>query len=293
MQRCDFPFELLIGEDCSTDRTRAICQTYQSRYPQILRIITTDHNVGAHKNFFRLSARARGRYLAFCEGDDYWCDENKLEKQVRLLDSHPDMNLCFSRAGICHGDCEKVVTEWYPRREKHCYAIEDFISGRVSPATCTVCIKREVLSRLPRFMEDGPLGDWPLFVQALVRGYAGYIPEPLAVYRLHPNGLWSSVTAEKRYEGFKVSNRLLRTHFGSRYEKHFDTSLARAYCNYAERSCMQSGIYGISVVITALNRSPVPLWRAGRGLIVFLMHVGFPKIYARLLAENVIRRMQP
>lgn len=293
MQRCDFPIELLIGEDCSTDRTREICQQYQHRYPQNIRLITSDHNVGAAKNWLRICARAHGRYVALCDGDDYWCDERKLEKQVQMLDNHPGMNLCFSRVGIWRENVNKVVTEWYPKGEKPRYPLEDFIANQVVAITCTVCLKRDVFSKLPRLIVDGAMGDWPLFVLALVGGYAGYISEPLAVYRVHPNGVWQSANAEKRYEGFKAMNRLLRFHLGRKYDKYFDTSLAKAYCQYAEKSCVGSGTYGFFAVVTALKQSPVPLWRAGPTLVAFLAHVGFPQIYARLLATNVIKRMQP
>ena len=291
-QQCNFPIELLIGEDCSTDRTRGICVEYQKRYPKLIRLITAETNVGMHKNTFRLLGRSKGRYVAICEGDDYWCDKRKLEKQVRMLDSHPGMNLCFSRVGVCQGHSEKVITEWYPRREKQCYALEDFISGRVTGVTCTVCFNREVVSTLPSFIEAGAMTDWPLLVLALVTGYAGYIPEMLAVYRMHPNGAWSSATPERRYDGFKTINRLLRMHLGTKYYGCFDTSLAKAYCIYAEKSCVEGGKYGLFAAMTALNQCPVSPWRAGRTLVAFLIHIGLPRIYAGLLAAKVIRRMQ-
>lgn len=291
MQRCDFPIELLIGEDCSTDGTRAICAAYQVRYPQIIRFITADHNVGMHKNAFRLFGRARGRYLAFCEGDDYWCDDHKLLKQVQMLEGHGGMKLCFSRVGICRENQGNLIAEWSPRKEAVRYEVEDFISGRVTASTCTVCIRREIVSRLPRFFEEGAMGDWTLWVLALVDGYGGYIPERLGVYRLHPTGVWQSATAEKRYEGFKAINRLLRDHLGSKYYSCFDTSLAKTYFVCAEKSCMESGRYGFSAVVSALSRCPVPFWLSGRTLVAFLISVGFPKIYAAMLQANMIKRI--
>ncbi|MCX6924815.1 MAG: glycosyltransferase [Verrucomicrobia bacterium] len=291
-QKCSFAFEVLIGEDCSADGTRGICLSYQRRYPQLIRLITAEKNVGGSRNFFRLCARARGRYLAFCEGDDYWCDEYKLEKQGRMFDSQPGMSLCFSRCGVCREDQADLITEWYPRREAVRYEVEDFISTRVMANACTVCVKREVVSCLPKFMADSAIGDWPFFVLALLEGHAGYIPERLGVYRIHAKGAWASATAERRYEGFKAINRLLRMYVGSRYYRCFDTSLAKAYFQYAERSCVGSGRYGFFAVMSSLKRCPVPVWRAGRTLIAFLLHVGFPKIYAGLLAANVIKRMQ-
>jgi len=73
-QVCPFRFELLIGEDASGDETRAVCEDYQSRYPDIIRLIVAESNVGMHRNLARLWWRARGRYIALCEGDDYWTD---------------------------------------------------------------------------------------------------------------------------------------------------------------------------------------------------------------------------
>src|ERR1039457_4692907 len=71
MQQCSFPIELLLGEDCSTDRTRDICLEFQQRYPKLIRLITSENNVGMHKNTFRLLGRSKGRHVAICEGDDY------------------------------------------------------------------------------------------------------------------------------------------------------------------------------------------------------------------------------
>ena len=292
-QQCSFPIELLLGEDCSTDRTRDICLEYQRRYPHLIRLITAETNVGMNKNYFRLHARARGRYLAFCEGDDYWCDAYKLEKQVRMLESHHGMNVCFSRTGNGTGDRGNVITLWFRNRKAVCYKFEDLISRRVGFNLCTLCIKREALSMIPKFVEEGAMTDWPLFALALMDGYAGYIPERLGVYRLHPTGAWQSATVEYRYEGVKAMNRLLRKHLGPRYYRCFDTLLARSYCHCMERSCAESGRYGFSAVVSTLNRCPVPVWRAGRSLIAFLLHVGFPKVYAGLLATNIFKRGLP
>ena len=83
MQQVKFPIELIIAEDCSTDGTRAICQRYAEEYPELIRLITSDSNVGAIANERRAMLAARGKYIAFCEGDDYWTDPLKLQKQVQ------------------------------------------------------------------------------------------------------------------------------------------------------------------------------------------------------------------
>src|SRR5574344_2319007 len=93
MQQVKFPIELIIAEDCSTDGTRAICQQYAEQYPDLIRLITSESNVGAIANERRAMLAARGKYIAFCEGDDYWTDPLKLQKQVDFLESHPDYSV--------------------------------------------------------------------------------------------------------------------------------------------------------------------------------------------------------
>ena len=97
MQQVNFRIELIIAEDCSTDGTRAICQQYAEQYPALIRLITSESNVGAIANERRAMQAARGKYIAFCEGDDYWTDPLKLQKQVDFLESHPDYSVTFHR----------------------------------------------------------------------------------------------------------------------------------------------------------------------------------------------------
>lgn len=100
MQQVNFPIELIIAEDCSTDNTRAICRRYAEQYPELIRLITSESNVGAIANERRAMLAARGKYVAFCEGDDYWTDSLKLQKQVDFLESHPDYSVTFHRYKI-------------------------------------------------------------------------------------------------------------------------------------------------------------------------------------------------
>lgn len=96
-QRVNFCFEYIIAEDCSTDSTPDICRRYAERYPDIIRIVTSEHNVGDAANEKRAFAAARGKYIAICEGDDYWSDPDKLQRQVDFLESNPDYSVCFHR----------------------------------------------------------------------------------------------------------------------------------------------------------------------------------------------------
>lgn len=99
MQKTDFEFELIIGEDCSQDKTREICFEYQKKYPDKIRVLWWHENVSKlGGNGRRVIAHCRGEFIAFCEGDDYWVDPLKLQKQVDVMREHPSVGICFARS---------------------------------------------------------------------------------------------------------------------------------------------------------------------------------------------------
>lgn len=102
MQKVNFPMEFIIADDCSTDGTRAICEEYAVQYPELIRFVNSENNVGAVENENRALLAARGKYIATCEGDDYWTDPLKLQKQVDFLEAHLDYSVCFHRFKKIH-----------------------------------------------------------------------------------------------------------------------------------------------------------------------------------------------
>ena len=100
MQQTVFDFEIVIGEDCSTDNTREIIQSYQIKYPERIKLVTSESNVGPMPNVVRTYKACRGKYIAVLEGDDYWIDPLKLEKQVDLLEANPEFSMCFTDRSI-------------------------------------------------------------------------------------------------------------------------------------------------------------------------------------------------
>ena len=117
MQKTDFEFELVIGEDASTDKTREICFEYQKRYPGSIRVLWWHENLRkighpAGGNSARVMAHCRGEFIAFCEGDDYWIDPLKLQKQVDVMRKYPNVGLCFTGARIYKDDDSAVWKSW-------------------------------------------------------------------------------------------------------------------------------------------------------------------------------------
>lgn len=106
MQKTTFLFEIILAEDCSTDGTRAICEEYAAKYPDTIRYIWSEHNVGAVENEARAIRAAKGKYIALCEGDDYWTDPLKLHKQVDFMEAHPEYSVTFHRYKIYYEDAD-------------------------------------------------------------------------------------------------------------------------------------------------------------------------------------------
>lgn len=97
MQQCHIPYEIIIGEDCSTDGTLAVCQHYATKHPDIIRLITNHQNKGVVDNYFDCLLAANGKYIADCAGDDFWTDTQKLEKEVTLMEQHPEVTMVLTR----------------------------------------------------------------------------------------------------------------------------------------------------------------------------------------------------
>ena len=98
IQKVDFSFEIVISDDCSTDNTKKIIDTYVSKYPAIFKDVSPSKNLGSTKNFYHVLEKASGKYIAYCEGDDYWIDENKLQMQVDFLETNPEYGICYTKA---------------------------------------------------------------------------------------------------------------------------------------------------------------------------------------------------
>ncbi|HEX9927582.1 MAG TPA: glycosyltransferase, partial [Pyrinomonadaceae bacterium] len=115
MQETDFPFKLFIGEDCSTDETRNICLSFKEKYPNKINLILNEKNLGGAPNALNVYKVCfeYGDYVAMCEGDDYWTDSRKLQRQIDFLEANPDFSVCFHPVKIIYEESgeEKITNE--------------------------------------------------------------------------------------------------------------------------------------------------------------------------------------
>jgi glycosyltransferase involved in cell wall biosynthesis len=193
-QETDFPIELIIGEDCSTDRTREIVLDFQRRHPEMIRVLFSEKNVGMHNNFRRTVLAARGKYIAFCEGDDWWHRRDKLQLQIRAL--RADSSLVCVSGGIQHIsphgqplESEKPSSAAQPPVRVE---YQDLILRTVFHATCTAVAKTEAVHQAllgdTLCRDDTQLmGDLPLWLELSQNGQMIRLSETLASYRQTPN----------------------------------------------------------------------------------------------------------
>ena len=143
-QKTEFPYEILVGDDASSDGTQDILWEYAQRYPDKFRLFLREKNLGASRNVYELLMAANGTYLATCEGDDYWCDEEKLQIQISYLQEHPDISGCVHKHRIVdeQGNTRKNQRlEWV--RHKPVFTLEDF-QGIYLPGQYATFVRRNV-----------------------------------------------------------------------------------------------------------------------------------------------------
>jgi glycosyltransferase involved in cell wall biosynthesis len=186
MQRTDFPFEIVIGEDCSTDHTQEIVFDYEKRFPEIIRVITSEKNVGGMQNIIRVHQACSGKYIANCEGDDYWIDPLKLQKQVDFMEAHPGMTLCFHNAIILNE--ATAATRIFFETQPHEILSFDEVCNITTP-TAGVMARSDVLATQPEWRLKIWCGDLLARLWCAHHGTVGYLNEIMSVYRRHPGGL--------------------------------------------------------------------------------------------------------
>jgi glycosyltransferase involved in cell wall biosynthesis len=188
MQKTDFMFEAVIGEDNSTDRTREIVFDYAKKYPEIFRVITSESNVGMRENAMRTRMACTGKYIAFCEGDDYWIDPLKLQKQIDIMEAHPEYSLCFHDAITLWDDKSRPAHLFCPADLKEVTGTTDVINGWYIP-TASMLMLNDCVSNLPDWFQNVYNGDWALQMILSTQGKFRYIDEPMSVYRKNQGGM--------------------------------------------------------------------------------------------------------
>ena len=198
-QTTDFPFEVLISEDCSTDGTREIVRDYQRRHPDRIRLLLSERNQGDNEVIARGIRAAAGEVIAYLDGDDWWTVPHKLQAQVAFLEREPGCALCYHSVLRVYEGGEREPHPSLPPGPRAPMTTEDALL-RYHINSCSLAFRRSAVPDLPAWYQSADLADWALAVLVSTRGNLGYLDEVMAAYRIHSSGVWSALTDVQRIE---------------------------------------------------------------------------------------------
>ena len=193
-----FGVELVLGDDCSTDSTAAICREYAEKYPGRVRFVTGERNVGWRANYRRTFEACRGKYVAYCDGDDWWSDSRKLQMQADLLESDPSCGMCYTRASNYYQNTG--LTE--PDHEEH-FTDFDRLLCRLTIANCATLARRDLIARYYAEVRPDEHPEWltddaPMWLWFAACSRVRYLPAITAVHRRLPQSVSHSTEYPRR-----------------------------------------------------------------------------------------------
>lgn len=190
-QETDFDYEILIGDDFSNDGTREIIQEYANLYPDKIIPVLHPKNLGKNGllNALETYKLAKGRYMATMDGDDYWTDPRKIQKQADFLDQHPDFTICYHNALITYqdGSASELLN---PENQPAISRIDDLIGEEEIwfMATSSVMFRNDAIAAYPAWFYESVSGDIPRYILLAKAGKIGYLSDVMSVYRKNSNG---------------------------------------------------------------------------------------------------------
>jgi glycosyltransferase involved in cell wall biosynthesis len=199
IQRAPFPFELVIGEDCSVDGTREIVRSYADRYPETIRAVLPEGNVGHGEILRRALEETRGDLVAYLDGDDYWTSPAKLLRQVEYLERNPECASCFHDVSLVYDVAGMPSGAVSPGFAEGGFGLADILIECFVPSPAMM-FRREIAESLPAWVFESAWIDWLIHIRAAREGPLGYIPEPLAAYRAHDGGMFSALDRTSQIE---------------------------------------------------------------------------------------------
>lgn len=294
MQETNFPFEILIAEDFSTDRTRTIVEEFAAKHPERIRLFLPPANIGRHRIVQELCSRAQGEFVAIMDGDDFWTDAAKLQSQVDFMDAHPQCSTCF-HDGMVEYDDGTAPHPYVQKAKSETYTLRDFLNGDVQIPTSAVLFRRGVFGDYPDWFFRLGMADSPMHILNAQHGDIGFIDRPMMVYRKHAGGLWSQgaqrwtpATAIKRYLSMIDMYDTIARHLGGLHQDVLDQKVADI-CHDMVWSQLCMG--DLKAVRTYLGKA-----RNLRGTVPNVSRVFLAKAYAYAYVPGLLslhRRLRP
>ncbi len=186
-QKTTFRFEVIIGDDCSTDKTASIIHEYAKKYPDIIKPILRKKNAGVQKNLIDVLQHAKGAYIALCEGDDFWTDISKLQRQADFLDENPEFGLVFHPVRVFFEKQEQVDSVYPAPDQRKDFTVEGLLKRNFIQTNSVMYRRRHYDDTMP--LDILPL-DWYLHLYHAKGSKIGFINRVMSAYRRHEGGVW-------------------------------------------------------------------------------------------------------
>ena len=256
-QQVNFLFDIVICDDYSTDGTRDILIVYEKEFPDKIKLRFRDKNIGLKNNYFDNINACEGKYVAICEGDDFWTDEKKLQKQISFLENHPAYSMCFHSALEVHEYKDQTTTSnIFSKLEERLYTGEEILSNWLIP-TASVVFRKDTSFSF-KFINRFLFYDIILFLRLCESGKAYCMNQVMCVYRRHPDSITNSNLSYINYiEHLKYIN----IEFKKKYDKIIKTAIAVEYMKQAKFKFKQRSFFFIIHVIKSLFYDATPFSR--------------------------------
>lgn len=245
MQKTNFRYEVIIHDDASTDKTQEIIKEYEFKYPKIIKpIYQKENQLSRGINFHKLYTvpRVKGKYIALCEGDDYWIDEHKLQLQYDCLEKNNDCSMCVAKTQGVNDDESKIIGCTYPRRIdiptiinlEYFLKIRNEYPFHTTSYFCRAKYWKELYINPPEFKKAIKVPDEPLLLYMLTKGNIYYIDKIMSCYRRLSKGSYGANTLNDRKKVIEAlrTNYLMMENFSKYINNEYDCYISRARFNY-------------------------------------------------------------
>lgn len=215
-QKHDYKYEIVIGEDCSTDGTKKIIEEYSAKYPEVIKPVYNNPNKGLIRNYFETIALCKGKYIMDCAGDDWWLP-GKVKKQIEFMEAHPDVGMCYGKARQFLQKRNKLFWKKIGFKKE---TFEELIKGNGIPAL-TICMRKTELDRY--VAEENPaekywlMEDYPMWLWFSLNSRICFLNDTFAVYRVLDDSLSHFEKIDDRAMKFIKSEQEIRSYFLNKY----------------------------------------------------------------------------
>lgn len=234
-QQTTFKYEIIVHDDASTDGTTEIVKEYATRYPNLITpIIQTENQYSKHDGSIGRTLEAATnstvKYVAYCEGDDFWMDPQRLQKQVDFLETHPNHSMVFNAVQYLYPDGRVEVIRRYDKTTEECPVADFILGGGGFIKVNSIVYRKELRYDYPEWAKNSPVGDSPFFLVMAIRGKVAYIDDLGSCYRVSAKGSWTTQMAKRT---FKQRYRDMKDNIA--YWNAFDEWSERKYHKYVRK----------------------------------------------------------